>query len=107
MFPEKMFLKTIVLGTLLILPVSARADNSQRTDTSSRTPMVEDKDGNLASNEFEVISTNNSITRALCPYSCEMRGLPKKFCKTWQSKQDPSMCYVQDTRIPSDAISLK
>ncbi len=55
---------------------------------------------------YEVVSTNGSITRSLCPYTCEMHGLPRSHCRTWQSKQDPTRCYVQDTRIPSDAIHL-
>ena len=105
MIRGNMILKTIVLGALFVLPAAVRADDAQ--NTTSRSPMVEDKDGVIASNEYEVISTNGSITRALCPYSCEMRDLPKKFCKTWQSKQEPSMCYVQDTRIPTEAITLK
>lgn len=63
-----------------------------------------DNDGNLEKDEYEVISANGSITRALCPYTCEMRGLPKQNCKQWTSVRDKSLCYVQDTRIPSDAI---
>ena len=72
--------------------------------TGSHSGMKEDQDGNLDKGEYEIISTNGSITRALCPYTCEMRGLPQKTCKSWQSKQDKTMCYVQDTTIATQAI---
>lgn len=72
----------------------------------TQTTMTEDKDGVLVAGEYEVISTNGSITRSKCPYTCEMRGLPKQYCKTWQSLKDKELCYVQDTRIPSNAIEF-
>lgn len=69
------------------------------------TPMRELKPGeDLTPGTYETVSTNGSITRALCPYTCDMRGLPKEHCKTWASKQEPSKCYVQDTRLQSNAI---
>ena len=66
--------------------------------------MVENVDGNLKANKFEVIDLNGSITRAFCPYTCAMRGIEAKHCKTWRSLNDPNLCYVQDTRIHSEAI---
>ena len=66
--------------------------------------MVENHDGDLKANEYEVISTNGAITRAFCPYTCAMRGLDAKYCKTWPSVEDTKLCYVQDTRLPTDAI---
>ena len=74
-------------------------------DQRTATTMVKNEDGILKPNEYEVISTNDSITRALCPYTCAMRGIEAKYCKAWRSVIEPTLCYVQDTRIPSDAIS--
>ena len=68
--------------------------------------MKENTDGELRPGEYEVISMNGGVTLALCPYTCEMRGLPKKFCRTWGSLQDKSKCYVEDTRLPSNAVPL-
>lgn len=68
--------------------------------------MKENQDGELKAGEYEVISMNGSITRALCPYTCEMRGLPKQACKSWKSAQEPEKCYLQDTRLPSNAVPV-
>ena len=68
--------------------------------------MKENEDGNLKQGEYEVISTNGSVTRAFCPYTCEMRGLPAKNCKSWKSLQEPDKCYLQDTRLPSNAVPM-
>ena len=79
---------------------------TQRLSSSEirRTPMTENKDGDLKSNEYEVISTNGAITRAFCPYTCAMRELPSSHCRTWRSQTEPSKCYVEDTRLKTDAI---
>ncbi len=66
--------------------------------------MKEDTDGVLEKNEYTVISTNNSVTRSLCPYTCEMRNIPAAHCKQWKSVREPEKCYVQDLRLPSEAI---
>jgi hypothetical protein len=66
--------------------------------------MRENQDGVLKVGEYIVISPNGSITRALCPYTCEMRGLPREHCKAWKSVSIKNECYLQDTRIPSEAI---
>ena len=104
-----MELKRIILAAALIfVPSTVFAEEQPRTESvSGRTPMNLDQDGVLAMNEYEVISMNDSITRAKCPYTCEMRGIPKESCKTWQSQQDKQLCYVQDTRIASNAIAIK
>ena len=66
--------------------------------------MVADVDGDIQPNEYRVISANGSTTRRPCPYTCEMREIPKESCKEWKSLED-SECYVQDLRIGgSDAM---
>jgi hypothetical protein len=107
--------KILVLTLVALLPLNAYAGGSAKmersaithtTETARRTSstMVKNEDGELKANEYEVISTNDSIFRAFCPYTCAMRGLEAKYCKTWRSLIDPKLCYVQDTRIPSNAI---
>ncbi len=108
--------KMIALTILVLLPLSAYAGEKAQGENSaiknieagrSATTMVQDDDGVLQPNEYELISTNGSITRALCPYTCAMRGLEAKHCKTWRSLNDPKLCYVQDTRIKSNAINWR
>ena len=82
----------------------SRALSQEVTPNSNDSAMKVDIDGEIRKGEFEKISTNGSITRGLCPYTCEMRALPKQYCKTWRSIVDPTKCYVQDTRIPSQAV---
>ena len=105
--------KIIALTIFVLLPLSAYAgERAQKGETADRNikagitaaTMVENRDGELKSNEYEVIDMNGSITRAFCPYTCAMRGLEAKYCKAWRSVSDPKLCYVQDTRIKSDAI---
>ncbi len=88
------------LSLLLLFPWSTSL--AQQPGQSAE--MREDDDGDLRQGEFVRISPNGSITRALCPYSCEMRGLPVRYCKTWRSQMNPDECYVQDTRIQTDAV---
>jgi hypothetical protein len=106
--------KMLALTIIALWPLSAYAAGSAmgkhsaptRTEGQrTATTMVKNEDGILKPNEYEVISTNDSITRALCPYTCAMRGIEAKYCKAWRSVIEPTLCYVQDTRIPSDAIS--
>jgi len=66
-----------------------------------------DTDGEIGTGEYQVISADGSITRRPCAYTCEMRGLMEGKCRTWISKIDPNLCYVQDTRSRSDAIPMK
>jgi len=106
--------KIIALTILVLLPLIAYAGEKAQEKNpainnieTGRTaaPMVENHGGGeLKPNEYEVISTNGSITRAICPYTCAMRGLAAKHCKTWRSLSNPKLCYVQDTRLKSDAI---
>ena len=56
--------------------------------------------------KVEVMSLNGAVTRADCPYTCEMRSLPKEHCKTWVATSDPSLCYVWDTRLPQKAVRV-
>lgn len=70
-------------------------------------PTVENTGGELKENEYEVISTNDSIRRALCPYTCKMRGIPKSHCREWRSQINRQKCYVQDTSLPSEAVKLR
>jgi hypothetical protein len=104
--------KIIALTILVLLPLIAYAGEKEQEKNpaisnieSERTPMVENRGGHeLKPNEYEVISTNGAITRAICPYTCAMRGLEAKHCKTWRSLSNPKLCYAQDTRLESDAI---
>lgn len=85
---------------LLTTSIAAYADTVLNPPTS----MVEDTDGNIQANEYRVISANGSTSRRPCPYTCEMRQIPKEQCKEWKSLED-SECYVQDLRIGgSDAM---
>lgn len=104
-----------IIALLILALVSANAHAGEMSKGESRAtppantvshaaPMQEDQDGELQVNEYEVVSTNGAITRAFCPYTCEMRGLEAKHCKAWRSLKDPNLCYVQDTRLPSKAI---
>lgn len=86
---------------------SAEQNTERKINVIGPSVMIEDTDGVLTQNEYEQVSVNNSITRALCPYTCEMRNLPKEHCKTWKSNMEPNKCYVQDLRIPSEAIEFK
>jgi hypothetical protein len=104
--------KTIALTIFVLLPLIVYAGEKEQEKNpasnnieSGRTPMIENRGGHeLKPNEYEVISTNGAITRAICPYTCAMRGLELKHCKTWRSLSNPILCYVHDTRLESDAI---
>ena len=99
--------KIIALIIFVLLPVIAYGGGKAQKNNieSGRTPMVENRGGSeLKPNEYEVISTNGAITRAICPYTCAMRGLEPRHCKTWRSLSNPKLCYVHDTRLESDAI---
>ena len=106
--------KIIALTILVLLPLIAYAGEKAQEKNpainnieTGRTaaPMVENHGGGeLKPNEYEVISTNGAITRAFCPYTCAMRGLKTKYCKTWRSLTNPKLCYVQDTRLKTNAI---
>lgn len=68
------------------------------------TQWVEDTDGELMPNEYRLVDTKGSVTRRPCPYTCEMRDIPKEFCKEWKSITNAvdGECYVQDLRISHD-----
>lgn len=82
-------------------------NNNGRAGMADVTGMQVDIDGVLEKNEFEFISTNESITRSWCPYDCNARSIPRKNCRAWRSIQDPTKCYVQDLRLPSSAINFR
>ena len=65
--------------------------------------MHEDKDGEIAADEYQIISVNGGVTRRPCPYTCEMRGIPRDHCKEWTSNNKVD-CYVQDTSKPADVM---
>lgn len=67
---------------------------------------IEDRDGVLTMEEYEVIDLSGATTRGLCPYTCEDRNLAREHCKTWPSAREPEKCYVQDTSKPSGAIDF-
>ena len=83
--------KIIALTIFVLLPLIAYAGAKGGREKSGRGKpggprMVENRGGHeLQPNEYEVISTNGAITRAICPYTCAMRGLETKHCKTWRS----------------------
>jgi hypothetical protein len=100
------FMKSVIyvmLGVIscTLLPLSLHAE-----DIAPHPEMRENTDGILKEGEYIIISPNGSITRALCPYTCEMRGLPEKHCRSWKSISIVNECYLQDTRIPSEAIKF-
>lgn len=112
----KLYHGALVYFALAFFPLahsSAVAQTPGLTDTdaasaAAKHPSVrEDKDGALQPGEYTVIDTKGGTTRAHCPYTCADRGLPAEHCKSWQSASDKSLCYLQDTRIPSEAIPLK
>ena len=65
--------------------------------------MRADTDGVIESDEYRVISENGRLTRRPCPYTCEMRGIPRIHCHEIRSI-DGSECYIEDTRLPDDAL---
>lgn len=69
----------------------------------------EDTDGDVGPNEYRVIDPHGAVTRRPCPWSCEMRGIPKEHCKEWKSITNAvdGECYVQDLRISkADAMPI-
>jgi hypothetical protein len=109
---KKMIVFTI-LAIFVLLPLSAYAGEKAQvknpanekieTERTAAT-MMENVDGDLKPNEYERISPKGGTTRAFCPYTCAMRGLEAKNCKTWRSVLNPKLCYVQDLRDKADAI---
>lgn len=86
----------IIFLALLCAPQLSLAEPTQQ--------WVEDRDGEIAPNEYRVIDPAGGVTRRPCPYTCEMRGFPKKHCKEWKSvtKAQDGECYVQDLRVSTD-----
>lgn len=80
---------------LLFIPTTLSAE--------SPTAMREDRDGIVEADEYTVISMNGGTTRRPCPYTCEMRGLPRNQCREWRSL-DGVNCYVLDTTKPNNAM---
>ena len=106
---EELRLNTVVVGglaTLTLMLGVADGVNAQGGELppAIRPGMREDTDGTLEPNEYVKISPNGSITRALCPYTCEMRDIPKEYCRSWQSEMRKTECYVEDLRLGSKAI---
>ncbi len=107
-------MKVGIIFFALVLHVglsSARAEDTAAGKASPGTlaphpSMTENSNGDMKQGEYEVVSLNGSITRSFCPYTCEMRGLPKESCRTWPSNREKDKCYIQDTRLPSDAIAF-
>jgi hypothetical protein len=73
---------------------------------SSRVLVDRDRDAQVPPNEYVKVDLEGGVTKSSCPYTCEDRGLAKENCKIWESVLDANECYVQDLRIPSDAIPL-
>ena len=73
---------------------------------STRVLVDRDRDAQLPPNEYVKVDLEGGVTKSSCPYTCEDRGLAKEYCKIWESVLDANECYVQDIRIPSDAIPL-
>lgn len=66
--------------------------------------LQQDMDGQLEEKEYRCISSNCSVTRAVCPHTCEDRGLAPENCQTWKSKSNEQECYVKDTRYDTDVM---
>ena len=94
----------LVLSALLSF--SELAFSAEHSESKSPHPkMTEVAPGEpLTAGTYIVIDPKGSITRSFCPYTCADRGLEKKHCKAWKSNREPDKCYLQDTRIPSDAV---
>lgn len=88
-----------VIFLLALLPSISYALEPQRIPV-----MKEDTDGVLAEDEYRVISKDGSLTRRPCPYTCEMRGIPREHCKESKGKKDENECYVKDTRFPETSV---
>lgn len=92
-------------GTLSAEDLKARADINriEKYPTTNAIKMRIDTDGIIEKDEYRIISENGRLTRRPCPYTCEMRGIPKKYCHEFHSI-DGSECYIEDTRLPDDAL---
>ena len=53
---------------------------------------------------YIIVDLTGSVTRSVCPYTCEDRGLPAEHCRTWYSILNSKQCYIKDTRITSDVF---
>ncbi len=97
----------------LLTPLSYAENLKSETDPTAKNSAAKmramklDNNGLLEKDEYEFVSKNESIARALCPYNCVDRGLSSKDCRAWSSIQDPTKCYVQDLRLQSEAINFR
>jgi hypothetical protein len=115
--------KKLVLALVVLVTVntatSVFAENGPKGDSSSSKliqPQIKgisnrvlvdlDRDAPIPPNQYVKVDIEGGVTKSTCPYTCEDRGLAKEYCKIWESVLDPNECYVQDIRIPSDAIPL-
>lgn len=97
-------MKTLIdtILVILILNISpALAENRP-----SNTEMKADQDGKIEADEYRLISANGGLTRRPCPYTCEMRGIPRENCKEFKST-DGSECYVEDKRLSQNAVNVR
>jgi hypothetical protein len=99
-------MKFMIYVYLTILFHSFLPSSIHAEELAPHPEMRENTDGILKKGEYIVISPNGSMTRALCPYTCEMRGLPEAHCKSWKSLSNVNECYLQDTRVPSEAVKF-
>jgi hypothetical protein len=95
-------MKNLLILLVAIVPFSVAAQETNQ-GASSGAPSVQ---APAEPDDVEVVSMNGSVTRAKCPYTCEMRGIPRKFCREWKSRMYGDRCYVQDTRLPSNAVPI-
>jgi hypothetical protein len=117
---NRMKYTTYLLASLLLIAPNVWAERSdmnaesdemrnEALDDARARPglgMREDSDGNIMEGEYQVISKNGGVTRRPCPYTCEMKGIPQTSCRTWVSKSDSSLCYVEDTRLSQNAVPM-
>ena len=108
----KLHLMTLVLVLLVCFPAGAEQLPPGASAVWSETALRNANHPNMTLStdvvrpgSYVIVDQSGSITRSTCPYSCKDRGLPENHCRSWPSVSNPGECYVQDTRIRSDAIA--
>ena len=92
-----------ILISVLLLTFQITSVYGQEEYKEPETTMRENRDGVIKDNEYRVISLDGSLTRRPCPYTCEMRGIPRQHCREFKSG-DGTECYVKDTRYPDSDV---
>lgn len=104
-----MTLVFVFMTLVAIQPSSSQAQPQDAHQGEGTLPKEEpalqqDMDGQLEEKEYRCVSSNCSVTRAVCPHTCEDRGLAPENCQTWKSKSNEQECYVKDSRYDTDVM---